>query len=422
LYPGLVITSSTNTFGLNVTENITESFKNSPLDPAGTAPSHPFFTTNFTTNVVSFFQYTFGNLITNSFSTRGLVGTITLKAASSPTSPAGVTGAVQTNVSLSFVNGTFGNFFLLPANLCSVQIITNLLTQVVVTTNPPIATTNTLGGNTTNATVTFIPGSITFATNSTLLYFPVTCPADTVATRQGMGELTFVRRDFDSLLNQFWDPVTNTYIAYALTNGFLVSQQVQRAVTAPDFLITAADINVSMPSGSPFVFSRNVNFDTADTPAGVPGPGTIDTPSTITLNTIAPSFGNTAGGIEDNQSILLIWGSFDGTTNDPIVYPNGTSIVELESELLGPFITTTSLPNGNVGVPYSTSLVGTGGQPPYTWSISAGSALPSGLTNTPDGQITGIPTGPPATYDLSICITDSASNSNNVPFTLTIQQ
>ena len=37
-------------------------------------------------------------------------------------------------------------------------------------------------------------------------------------------------------------------------------------------------------------------------------------------------------------------------------------------------ITTTSLPAGTVGVAYSHDLAATGGQPPYSWSISRGAA------------------------------------------------
>ena len=56
-------------------------------------------------------------------------------------------------------------------------------------------------------------------------------------------------------------------------------------------------------------------------------------------------------------------------------------------------ITTTSLPNGSVGVTYSATLTASGGTPPYTWSISSGS-LPAGLTLNPTGGIAGTPTVP----------------------------
>lgn len=434
LYPGLIITSTvTNTFGLAVATNITEILTNSPYDPVGTPPSHPRFFTNYTTNVIEFFQYTFGNLFTNTFSTRGLVGTLSLSLSNSPYNPATTPSIVVTNAKFSYVNGVFGSFFLLPTNACGVQILTNLLTQVIATTNPPVGglvATNLpagAGGVATNAAV-FTPGSITFFTNSTLLYLPVSCPPDTVATRQGVGQLSFLRRDFDSLLNQFWEPVTNQYTMYALTNGFIVPQRIERVATVPDFTFSASDLGIGV-GGVPFIFSRNVNFDQAFVPAGQAGPGTIEPPSTITFNSSTPVYENEfllpnqffLEPTEQSQLPFLIWGSFDGTTNDPIVYPNGTSILQLEQQLLGPFITTASLPNGEVNVSYGpVTLTGTGGQPPYTWSLTPGSALPTGLTLDPTGVISGTPAGPPAPYDFSIRITDSAGATNDVPFVMTI--
>jgi Peptidase A4 family/Putative Ig domain len=54
-------------------------------------------------------------------------------------------------------------------------------------------------------------------------------------------------------------------------------------------------------------------------------------------------------------------------------------------------ITTASLGNADVGVPYAVSLTATGGTAPYTWSVSGGS-LPAGLTLSPSGALTGTPT------------------------------
>src|SRR5262249_15143975 len=111
LYPGLIISASSNFFGLAVTTNITEILTNSPFDPAGTLPSHPSFSTNFTTNVVAFFRHTFDNLVTNTFATRGLVGTASLGLTNSPFATAGTPPQVITNVTLKFVSGVFGDFF-----------------------------------------------------------------------------------------------------------------------------------------------------------------------------------------------------------------------------------------------------------------------------------------------------------------------
>ncbi len=56
-------------------------------------------------------------------------------------------------------------------------------------------------------------------------------------------------------------------------------------------------------------------------------------------------------------------------------------------------ILTTSLPNATLGIPYTTSLVATNGQAPYSWTTNqTSSPLPTGLSLTSSGQITGVPT------------------------------
>ena len=54
----------------------------------------------------------------------------------------------------------------------------------------------------------------------------------------------------------------------------------------------------------------------------------------------------------------------------PVVYPNGTSIAAVESQMLMQ-VTSVSLPPAHVGTAYTTQLTGTGGSgPPYTWSLA----------------------------------------------------
>jgi hypothetical protein len=52
-------------------------------------------------------------------------------------------------------------------------------------------------------------------------------------------------------------------------------------------------------------------------------------------------------------------------------------------------ITTASLPNGNAGVAYSTSVGASGGRPAYGWTINGD--LPAGLQFAADGTISGVP-------------------------------
>ncbi len=67
------------------------------------------------------------------------------------------------------------------------------------------------------------------------------------------------------------------------------------------------------------------------------------------------------------------------------------------------------LTSGEVGVAYTEALSGTGGLPPYTWTIDSGS-LPSGLSLSAAGVITGTPTTAQV-GSFVIKLTDSAAHS-----------
>ena len=83
-------------------------------------------------------------------------------------------------------------------------------------------------------------------------------------------------------------------------------------------------------------------------------------------------------------------------------------------------ITTTSLTNGTVGVPYTGSLVAGGGVPPYTWSITSGT-LPAGLTLAANGAITGTPTTQESqTFTVQASDSQTPASTASAPLTLTI--
>jgi len=82
-------------------------------------------------------------------------------------------------------------------------------------------------------------------------------------------------------------------------------------------------------------------------------------------------------------------------------------------------ITTVSLPNGAVGVAYSQTIGASGGAPPYSWSIVAGSS-PAGTTlNATSGTLSGTPTSS-ASFTFTVQVSDSASNIASKPFTVVI--
>ncbi len=53
-------------------------------------------------------------------------------------------------------------------------------------------------------------------------------------------------------------------------------------------------------------------------------------------------------------------------------------------------ITTATIPAGCICTPYSVTLEATGGTPPYTWALAAGSVLPDGVSLSAGGQILGL--------------------------------
>lgn len=81
-------------------------------------------------------------------------------------------------------------------------------------------------------------------------------------------------------------------------------------------------------------------------------------------------------------------------------------------------ITTTSLPGGTAGQPYTASLAAEGGQPPYRWSITP--ALPGGLSLDPGlGVIAGQPTVS-GTFPLAVRVEDQSGLSATADLSLAL--
>ena len=82
-------------------------------------------------------------------------------------------------------------------------------------------------------------------------------------------------------------------------------------------------------------------------------------------------------------------------------------------------ITSSTLPAGNTGNPYSQTLTATGGTPPYSWSVTAGT-LPNGLAlEVPTGTLAGTPTAT-GTFTFTVTVTDSNSATAQEQFSVTI--
>lgn len=402
LFPGLIIASTTQIFTNVVTTNTIAYFTNSPFGPSGSAVL--VIASTLQTNVQIQFRHTFANVVTNSYYTNGFVTSSSTTVAQIPFAPAGVVGTTtSTTTTVSpFVNG---EYFLVPADLCGYSIVHTQLVTVGTVTNSSLIGTNLLGLTTINGQA-FTNHIITYFTNTTLVVDPIDCGTNGPAFRQGVEKINFVRSSFDSLSGQFFQPITNLLSLKMVTNSAIIQQTFRRIVTTPDILFTADDLGLTA------AITRSIRLNSNAALANLPGPGLVEPGKIITFSKTGPGYINFGPFFLDEQtgSAAFVWGTFDGGTNAPIVYPSGTSIVDYESGILMQ-VTTTSLPNGQVGVAYSVQLQGSGGQLPYSWSLENGSAaLPAGLSLSSSGIISGIPQSA-FTSSLLVKMTDFAGRS-----------
>jgi hypothetical protein len=199
-------------------------------------------------------------------------------------------------------------------------------------------------------------------------------------------------------------------------------------VTAPDFVFTAADI-VSAPATGPtiFVLRRTVpHYQTNAFTGNLAGPGILGPSIEITYNKVGPIKINVGTQFLDERTSVdgFIWASYDASTNTPIVYPNGTDIANLESQVLLQVYPAT-LPPGTVGqTDYIVMFTASGGvpsyTPPFSWSLSPSSQpLPTGFTLASNGLLS---TVSPLTSggSFTIRLTDSLGNTADRDYSITV--
>jgi hypothetical protein len=440
-FPNVVIGSVSNFFIVVSNPIVVAYFTNFIGSPAGTPPTLVVKTNGFTLSFPQRFAYTFDNVVivheyTN---TTALLQTVT------PAEPIGapVGSPAITNITtkkIILTNVISGDYFTLPPGSCGFDIVETLASNNVAAsfTNVIALATNTVTG--TNTTAAGFVGSesiITTFTNDIFEYFACNFTTSSPAFYQGIGHVQFIREpdtSLDPLTEAFIQPVTNTYtmVWFNPTNSQLGVRRFQRIVTQPDILFAAEDLATPAHGVAQIgvtLGTRNVNFDIANIQPGLAGPGVIDPPTLITFNEVGDIFGNgslalnvlsTNGFLSElTQGSILAWGSFNASTNPPIVYPSGTSIQQLENQLVIS-ITPTSLPDGTNDVTYPTTVfTATGGQPPYTWSLD-GTQLPQGLAFF-NGVLSGTPVSdPPGIYDFTIQLTDSDNRVVDLPYSITI--
>jgi hypothetical protein len=283
---------------------------------------------------------------------------------------------------------------------------------------------------------------VIYATNHAIVAFPIICSsavpgatANVTGLYQGLQKLQFVQASYDSLIGQYFEPVTNTYSAVFVTNYVSIRQTFQRVVTSPDMVFSAADLTFG-PGGVPVIplFDDSEPAYSKD-PASVyrtaGGPGVINPGGgQVTFNKVGPVYYNQSPTYLNgtNYGRDFLYGSFDGTTNTPVVYPDANSLARLAAAELIQVLPGApgGLPSGRTDTnapAYNASITASGGQAPYIWSLTVGQ-LPNGLSLTNIANncvISGRPTKL-GTFYFTIQMTDSSASVNtlNLDYYITI--
>jgi hypothetical protein len=160
-------------------------------------------------------------------------------------------------------------------------------------------------------------------------------PVIGTALRAGPDKLQFTEVEYDSTLGNM-GVQTNSYKETIVVNGRKIKQRYQRLVAEPDIIFGAGDL------ANTVIFRSVLDTFWVDNAAlngqvlnG--GPGTLEPPYFIIFNKTGPYYINFPPDFLDEQTAQFnfVWGSFDGTTNEPFVYPQNSTIAELEARVLG---------------------------------------------------------------------------------------
>ena len=163
---------------------------------------------------------------------------------------------------------------------------------------------------------TLLPGVVGVGTNGESLV--------NGAWRPGVDKITFVRVAVDPITGEMFSPLTNYYTDNYITNGNLMQQKVARVISKPDFLFSAADLgkdDINTPWLQRTGTTNWINNAALNGNLGGAGPGMIQPPVKIVFNKIGRQFVTSGGSDAVAVDESAFYGSFDGSTNGPVVYP-----------------------------------------------------------------------------------------------------
>ena len=274
-------------------------------------------------------------------------------------------------------------------------------TDLTFTTNlaPPVVTTNaataltttgatlngTVNANNSSTTVTFEYGlTAAYGTNVTAAESPVTGSTNT-AVSYALGGL-----------------LPNTTYHYRVTGV-----NAGGAVNGSDLTFTTSPVAPTITSSIPSSGTVGIAYTHTFTATGVPAPTfslTGSLPAGLSFDGIDTISGTpTSGGTFAGLSVTAM----NGVSPDDI--QNFSLTINTPTIALAPI----TLPNGTVTVLYNQTITASGGTSPYAFAVTAG-ALPSGLTLSASGVLSGIPSAG-GTSNFTVTATDSSTGTG--PYT-----
>jgi uncharacterized protein (TIGR03437 family) len=157
----------------------------------------------------------------------------------------------------------------------------------------------------------------------------------------------------------------------------------------------SGSVTVASPAGCTWTATSNASWVSINSGANGNGNGTVVFVAAANTGA-ARSAALTIGG----QTFTITQAAFSG----------GSTALAIS--------TPAGLPGGRVGVLYSTALLATGGQTPYSWSVSG--TVPQGLNIDPASGVVGGTPNAAGTYSFTATVRDATGASASQAFTLTI--
>jgi len=387
--PPLLILKTNVAWEMGWTTNVTPYLTNFPWTPVG-QPATLVYLTNKSRTFQASYDYIFGNVITNIHVPASESEVLYRSWEVVPKAPLwSVLGAVPTttnyNTTVMNDNCPHGEIIILPATNVAGYHFTDMQFEVVNTLTNLLTGTNNLanpggalpgqggglgaGGGAITNFVGVMEDEVWQSTNHAYLAFPIVLQTNTMLLG-GIDKIRYVRMQGDSLVttnysaNRFLkdyrfpslEEQTFTYIipnsSQAATNAALPSYQyevdyvtegVRKTGTFIKFF-TQPDILFSAMNAPPTVTSTNVPPAAIDNNAinglqtlGLNGPGVIQASGNMVIGfnkigihwDLDPTFFLN----EENQEPGWIWGHYDGSMGEPMVFPDSQTIRDLERQI-----------------------------------------------------------------------------------------